>query len=77
VSHDFQRAPCARLYAIDGGTGRLMTVEDMAKHLGLSTATVYKLVARGELMHLRVSNAIRFERIDLDRFLERMRRSSK
>jgi excisionase family DNA binding protein len=37
----------------------LMTVAEVARHLGVSRSTVYQLCERGELHHLRVSNAIR------------------
>jgi len=36
-----------------------MTVAEVAKHLGVSRSTVYQLCERGELQHVRVSNAIR------------------
>lgn len=36
-----------------------MTVAEVAKHLGVSRSTVYQLCERGELPHVRVSNAIR------------------
>jgi len=39
---------------------RLWSVREVAASLGVSTATVYKLVARGEIPSLRVSNAVRF-----------------
>jgi len=62
------------LKAIDGGAGRLLTVRDVAQRLGLSEATVYKLVDRGELAHVRVSNLIRVERRAIDAFVDRSRR---
>ncbi|MBN2192896.1 MAG: excisionase family DNA-binding protein [Polyangiaceae bacterium] len=37
----------------------LLTVKEAAKALRVSTATVYAMVGRGELEHVRVSNAIR------------------
>ena len=37
----------------------LMTVRAVAKDLRVCTATVYSLINRGELEHVRVSNAIR------------------
>jgi len=37
----------------------LLTARDVAQRLRVSTATVYSLCRRGELMHHRVSNAIR------------------
>jgi excisionase family DNA binding protein len=44
---------------LDGAPGRLLTVREAARMLGVSTATVYKLCARGELTHVRVLNVIR------------------
>ncbi len=43
----------------------LLTVRDAAAALRLSTATVYNLCKRGELPHVRVSNAIRIAPADL------------
>jgi excisionase family DNA binding protein len=36
-----------------------MTVAEVAQHLRVSRSTVYQLCERGELQHVRVSNAIR------------------
>lgn len=36
-----------------------MRVREFARLLGVSTATVYKAVARGEIAHVRVSSVIR------------------
>jgi excisionase family DNA binding protein len=38
---------------------RMLTVREAARRLGVSTATVYKLCARGGLAHVRVLNALR------------------
>jgi excisionase family DNA binding protein len=43
----------------DGPPGHLLTVREAARLLRVSTATVYKLCARGELAHVRVLNVIR------------------
>jgi excisionase family DNA binding protein len=61
------------LRLVDGGRGHLLTVRAEAARLGVSTATVYKLVARGDFRHTRVSNAIRISPVDLDAFLDRGR----
>jgi excisionase family DNA binding protein len=37
----------------------LLTVKEVAEILRVCTATVYSMVERGELKHVRVSNAIR------------------
>jgi excisionase family DNA binding protein len=37
----------------------MLTVREVARALRVSTATVYKLCARGELAHVRVLNVIR------------------
>jgi len=46
-----------------------LTVSDVAKELRVSSATVYRLIDRGELRHARVSNAIRISPTDLAAFL--------
>ncbi|WP_422724033.1 helix-turn-helix domain-containing protein [Hyalangium rubrum] len=50
---------------------RLLTVEEIARCLGVSRATIYKLCSEGRLPHLRVSNAIRFRPSDLGALLQR------
>jgi excisionase family DNA binding protein len=44
-------------------------VAEVAKELAMCTATVYKLVARGELSCVRILNAIRVRREELGRFV--------
>ena len=46
-----------------------LSVREVAGVLKLSTATIYKLIHRGELAHFRVSNAVRIARADLERFI--------
>ena len=48
---------------------RLLSVGEVAARLGVSTATVYKLVERGTLGHVRVSNAIRVDARALEQFI--------
>ena len=47
---------------------RLLSVREVATRLGVSTATIYKLCERGELVHVRVLNAIRVRPADLSAF---------
>jgi excisionase family DNA binding protein len=43
----------------------MLTVREVAAKLRVSTATVYKLCARGEVEHVRVLNAIRIPSVSL------------
>jgi excisionase family DNA binding protein len=47
----------------------LLSVRDVAAKLHVSTATVYGLCDRGELVHLRVSGAIRVRPEVLEAFI--------
>lgn len=49
--------------------GRMLTVRDVAERLGVCRATVYRLCERGDLPHIRVSNAVRIAHADLESFL--------
>jgi excisionase family DNA binding protein len=51
----------------------LLSVREVAERLRVSTATVYALCDRGELLYLRVSNAIRLRVEDLEAFTRRGR----
>jgi excisionase family DNA binding protein len=63
------------LAVLEGGRDNLLSVRQVADRLRVSTATVYSLCERGEIPHLRVSNAIRVAPADLDRFIADRRRS--
>jgi len=73
---DFVPRLSPNLRAIQGRATDLITVREVASRLSVSTATVYKLCDRGELPHVRVSNAIRFAPVDLAGFIARSRSSS-
>ena len=60
-----------RLSAVDAP---LLSVRETAERLRVSTATVYALRGRGELRHVRVSNAIRLRVEDLEDFIRRVGR---
>jgi Helix-turn-helix domain len=79
-SHGAAQAPCGKgvtngrpltrkLVALTGERERLLSVGEVADHLGGSTATVYKLCSRGDLGHLLVLNSIRVRLADLVSFI--------
>jgi len=53
-----------------------LTVREVAALLCVSTASVYKLCAAGDLPHVRVLGAIRIASADLAAFVERRRRAT-
>jgi excisionase family DNA binding protein len=65
------------LGVVRGGREALLTVRDVAATLGLCTATVYRLVAEGQLAHVRVLNAIRVAPRDLEAFVEGRRHAGR
>jgi excisionase family DNA binding protein len=62
------------LRAFRGGADNLLTARQVAQRLSVGAATVYKLCERGELPHVRVSNAIRVLPADLEAFVAGRRR---
>ena len=52
-----------------GGPRRSVSVAAAAQQLGVCTATVYTLCARGQLPHVRILNAIRIAQTDLKAFV--------
>jgi excisionase family DNA binding protein len=57
--------------ALREARAELLTVAEVARELRVRPVTVYRLVGRGELPCVRVSNAIRVRREDLEAFIGR------
>jgi excisionase family DNA binding protein len=49
----------------------LFSVNDLARHLGISKWTVYRLVHSGEIRAVKVGERIRFRPADVEAYLER------
>jgi len=54
---------------------RLLTIDEAAKALSLSKATVYRLAQRGLLKTVTVGRARRIALADLEAFVEQLRRA--
>jgi excisionase family DNA binding protein len=52
---------------------KLLTIADVARVLGISRASVYRLMRSGELSAIRVGKRARFEPTDVRAYLERHR----
>ncbi len=63
----------SHLRGLPSAVNDLLSVREVARRLGVSTASVYKLCELGELAHVRVSNAVRVAPADLEVFLSRNR----
>jgi excisionase family DNA binding protein len=57
------------LAALWGGRDPLLRVREVAEQLGVCAATVYRLVAGGDLRHVRIVNSIRIRPEDLHAFV--------
>jgi excisionase family DNA binding protein len=68
------RAPGSSGGASQGGPDRLLSVNQLAEHLGVTTATVYGLCAHGRLAQVRTLNVIRIAPSDLSEFIASCRR---
>jgi excisionase family DNA binding protein len=49
--------------------GDIMDVEGVAEYLGLAPSTVYDKVRKLQIPHTRISNLIRFRKVDIDQWL--------
>lgn len=49
---------------------RLLKVEKAAEYLNLHTETVYGLARKGVIPTVKVGRAVRFDRLELDKFVE-------
>jgi len=59
----------ADLRVLWGGRDRLLKLAEVAEHLGVCNATVYRLCDSGELPHVWIVNSIRIRPRDLEDFI--------
>ncbi len=53
----------------------LLTLEELAKYLKISKPTLYKMVEKGKIPALKVANQWRFKKDDINKWLEKQRKS--
>ena len=53
-----------------------MTVREVAAYLSVAEKTIYRLAQRGALPGFKVAGAWRFQRTDLDRWIDRQKRAA-
>ena len=53
----------------------LLTLEELAKYLKISKPTLYKMVEKGKIPALKIANQWRFKKSDINRWLEKQRKS--
>ncbi|MHA1304110.1 MAG: helix-turn-helix domain-containing protein [Candidatus Heimdallarchaeaceae archaeon] len=53
----------------------LLTLEELAKYLKISKPTLYKMVEKGKIPALKIANQWRFKKDDINRWLEKQRKS--
>jgi excisionase family DNA binding protein len=63
--------------AAERGLHRLLPIRAAAEYLGVSQATVERLVYRGELPIVKIAGSTRYDVEDLDGYIERNRRRTR
>ncbi|WP_198323094.1 MULTISPECIES: helix-turn-helix domain-containing protein [Methylococcus] len=53
-----------------------MTVRNLAEYLNVTEKTIYRLVQRGEIPGFKVAGAWRFQRADIDVWIDDQKRAS-
>jgi excisionase family DNA binding protein len=53
-----------------GRAGELLTLDEVAEHLRLGKRTTYRMAKEGELPAFKIGGAWRFDRVDIDRWIE-------
>ena len=55
---------------------QILTLKEVAAYLKLAEKTAYKLAAAGKLPGFKVAGAWRFQRSDLDRWIDRQKKAA-
>jgi excisionase family DNA binding protein len=52
-----------------GGPGRLLEADDVARYIGMTTDWIYREVRAGRMPHIRLGRYVRFRRESIDAWL--------
>ena len=55
---------------VDGASGRLLRIEEVADRLSVSRSMAWKLIAYGQLRSVRIGRAVRVRPDDLEAYIE-------
>jgi excisionase family DNA binding protein len=55
--------------AVDGGSGRLLRIEQIAERLSVSRSMAWKIIDKGQLRSVRIGRAVRVRPQDLDDYV--------
>jgi excisionase family DNA binding protein len=54
---------------VDGASGRLLRLDEVAERLSISKSMAWKLVAHGQIRSVRIGRAVRVRPADLDLYV--------
>ena len=57
---------------VDGASGRLLRLDEVAGQLSISKSMAWKLVACGQIRSVRIGRAVRFDLRDLEAYVEKL-----
>jgi excisionase family DNA binding protein len=55
---------------VDGVSGRLLRIEEVADRLSVSRSMAWKLIAHGEMRSVRIGRAVRVRPTDLEAYID-------
>ena len=61
---------------VDGTSGRLLRLEEIADRLSVSRSMAWKLIAYGDIRSVRIGRAVRVRPSDLEAYIESAARES-
>ncbi len=54
---------------------KLLTIKEVCEYLNVSKPTIYRLIKEGKLKPIKIGRATRFDKEDIDKFIEEQKRN--